>query len=260
MIKILCRYIFYKLFAPHRKGFGVHSPFVFHLVTKVFGQRDDENLREILAWRKGILQNPGKLETSDIGAGSKIHGRQTRSIKQIARKSSIRHKYGRILYALVKEYKPSTIIELGTGIGISTAYLAKACAGSGVVSIEGDKGKVNFAAKSLELMELRNVTLLNGFFKDLLPELLTKATHPVLIFVDGDHSYNSTLAYYEEILKSLNPETIVVFDDIRWSDDMEKAWDEIKKNKATVISIDLFFMGIVFFRGGITKQDFVINF
>ena len=260
MIKTTFRYLFYKLFAPHRKGFGVHSPFVFHLVTNVFGGKDDENLTDILNWRKGILHDPGKLKTSDIGAGSKVHSIQTRSIKQIAGKSSIRHKYGCILYSLVREFRPATIIELGTGIGISTAYLAKACQESRVISIEGDKRKISYAEKSLGLLKLNNITLLNAYFKEVLPGLVTKAGRPLLIFADGDHNYHSTLAYFEEIMKSVNPEIIVVFDDIRWSADMEKAWTCIKKDSRVVISIDLFFMGIIFFRTGMSKQDFVVNF
>jgi predicted O-methyltransferase YrrM len=260
MIKLALRYISYKLFAPHRRGFGVNSPFVFHIASRVLNRKDDENLKQIKEWRNGLIHNNSILETTDAGAGSKIHKSKGRSIRQIACKSSIRHKYGRVLYKLGKEFKPATIIELGTGIGISTAYLAKGYSECRVFSIEADKEKMKFAAKSLNQLELKNVRLLNGIFKDLLPGLLTDAVHPVLIFIDGDHSYKGTMAYFSEILKSKNPEILVVFDDIRWSEDMEKAWNDIKLNPAVTVSIDLFFMGIVFFRGGITKQDFVINF
>jgi predicted O-methyltransferase YrrM len=260
MIKLALRYLFYKLFAPHRKGFGVHSPFVFHIASRVLSRKDDVNLKQINEWRKGLNQNTTIIETSDAGAGSTIHKSKRRSVRQIAGKSSIRHKYGRVLYALAKEFKPATIIELGTGIGISTAYLVKGCPVCRVFSIEGDTEKINFAAKSLEQLELKNVTLINGLFKDLLPDLLTEAVHPVMVFVDGDHSYSGTMVNFAEIIKSLNHEIIVVFDDIRWSKEMERAWSDIKQNPAVTVSIDLFFMGIVFFRGGITKQDFVVNF
>jgi predicted O-methyltransferase YrrM len=260
MTNLTCRYILYKFFSPHRLGFGIHSPFVFQLVSRILSKKDDENLIQIKEWRYGLIRNTSILETSDVGAGSKIHKSKERSIRQIAGKSSIRHKFGRVLYALAKEFKPATIIELGTGIGISTAYLAKGCPVCRVFSIEGDTEKINFAAKSLEQLELKNVTLINGIFKDLLPGLLTEAVHPVMVFVDGDHSYSGTMVNFAEIIKSLNHEIIVVLDDIRWSKDMERAWNDIKLNPAVTVSIDLFFMGIVFFRSGITKQDFVINF
>jgi predicted O-methyltransferase YrrM len=260
MLKLAFRYLHYKLFAPHRKGFGVHSPFVFHLVTKVFTKRDDENLGHIKSWRRSLIRNRTVLETSDTGAGSRIHKGRGRSIQQIALKSSIRHKYGRILYAVAKEFKPATIIELGTGIGISTAYLAKGCPDSKLISFEGDIQKMNFASKSLETLGLQNVTLQHGIFKDLFPDIMAQAKIPVLIFLDGDHTYEGTMLYFEQILKSRNPEILVLLDDIRWSPDMERAWNEIKLNPEVVTSVDLFFMGIVFFREGMMKEDFVVNF
>ncbi len=260
MIKIALRFIYYKLFAPHRKGFGVHSPFVFNLVCKVLAGRDDAELKKLSVWRKKLSREQRIVSTRDTGAGSKSHKSKGRSVGQIVRKSSLRHKYGRVIYYLVNEFKPATIIELGTGIGISTAYLAIASRQSRVISIEADPEKLAFAGRFLEQIGADNVTLHKGLFNELLPGILADARHPVLVFVDGDHSYGKTMDYYAQIKKYINEESFIVFDDIRWSDDMEKAWDEIRRDPTVVISVDLFFMGIVFFRGGIPKQDFVINF
>jgi predicted O-methyltransferase YrrM len=260
MIKILSRYLFYKLFAPHRHGFGVHSPFVFHLVSEVLPLKSDPVQKGFKKWRKELLHNKRILQTIDSGAGSKVHRCKGRTVGQVAGKSSIPNKYGRILYALGKEFQPASIIELGTGIGISTVYLAKACPRSVVISIDADKEKLSFAAQEFEQQEIKNVTLIHGKFSKLLPDILKDSNHPLMVFIDGDHSYSGTLEYYAEIKKYARPDTFVVFDDIRWSKDMEKAWREIKEDPATIINIDLFFMGIVFFREGITKQNFVINF
>jgi predicted O-methyltransferase YrrM len=161
---------------------------------------------------------------------------------------------------LAREFKPAEIIEMGTGIGISTAYLAKACPGSRVITIEGDKEKMAYAARALVQMGLENVFMKVGSFNEILPDILLHAKHPVMVFIDGDHSYVKTLEYFGEIKKYATKETIIIFDDIRWSEGMERAWCAIKQDKDTVLCIDLFFMGIVFFRGGMPKQDFVINF
>lgn len=259
MVKTAFRYIIYRLFAPHRKGFGVHSPFVFHLVTKVLNSKDSPKLKEIEDWRKRLRNDPSILLTSDAGAGSKTHAEKKRTVSGIARKSSIHHKYGRMMFKLVQDVKPACIIELGSGIGISTVYLAMAAPDATVVSIEADTSKINFAAGQIELLRLKNVSLLNGFFRDLLPETLQTATHPLFVFVDGDHSYNGTLEYFNSIRKFAGTDTVIVFDDIRWSAGMEKVWDTIKACPDVVLTIDLFFMGIVFFREGMTKQDFVVN-
>jgi predicted O-methyltransferase YrrM len=260
MIKIAFRYLLYRLFAPHRRGFGVHSPFVFNFVSTVLNRKDDENLLKIADWRKQLLSDRGQLQTTDKGAGSVVHKDPQRTIRQLVLKSSIRHKYGRILYRLAMEYKPAEIIEMGTGIGISTAYLAKACPESRIITIEGDKEKMTYAARALVHMGLENVFMKVGSFKEILPDVLLHAKHPMMVFIDGDHTYDKTLEYFGEIKKYATKETIIIFDDIRWSEDMEKTWIAIKQDKDTVICIDLFFMGIVFFRGGIPKQDFVINF
>ncbi len=260
ILKILIRYLLYHLFAPHRKGFGVHSPFVFHLAGVVFRRKDDLKLLRIAAWRRELLKTDRSVHTSDEGAGSKVHISNKRLVRQIARKSSIRHKYGRILYALAQEYDPACIIELGSGIGISTVYLAMGGARGRVFSIEGDVSKLAFAADQMRDLGLKNVSLISGLFKDKLPEILKNASHPILVFVDGDHSFEATMEYFTLIKKYAEPGTIIVFDDIRWSGGMEKAWKEIKKDAETTICIDLFFMGIVFYREGIQKQEFVINF
>jgi len=260
MLKIAIRYLFYRLFAPHRKGFGVHSPFVFHLVSRVLTREDDEGLKQILAWRKALLHDRSRLMTSGAGAGSKVHGKGERSISQIARKSSIRHKYGRILYSLVKEFRPETIVELGTGIGISTAYLAKANDECRIITVESDKEKIAFAERNFKQSGFNNVSLRNEEFSLSLGNILKEANHPLLVFVDGDHSLEGTLRYFREIRDMANRDTIIVFDDIRWSEGMEEAWRQVKKDPAVIISIDLFFIGIVFFKEGISKQDFVINF
>jgi len=260
MLKIAFRYLLYRLFGPHRKGFGVHSPFVYRLVTKVLKREDDEVLREIYDWRKRLSNDRSIINTSDTGAGSKVHVKKGRRVKQIVRRSSTRHKYGRVLYWLVKEFQPACIIELGTGIGISTAYLVKACSHGDVISIEGDEAKMTLAARNLEQIGLQNVMLKNGSFRDILPDILKNAGQPLLVFIDGDHSYEATMVYFAEILQYSNTETIIVFDDIRWSLCMEKAWNTIKNDPSVAVSIDLFFMGMIFFRGGIPKQDFVINF
>ncbi len=260
MIKIAFRFLYYKLFAPHRRGYGIHSPFVFHLVDKVLKREDDEDLKQIAAWRRKLSEDKRNIITSDTGAGAKMHKNRDRRVGQIVRKSSIRHKYGRIIYSLAREFKPATIIELGTGIGISAAYLAKACPQSLVLTIDGDNEKMAFAAGSLEQIGVDNVIIKMGSFGEMLPGLLQKANHPLMVFVDGDHSYNRTLEYFGEIKKHANEETLIIFDDIRWSQGMEDAWNAIKTDPDVVLTIDLFFMGIVFFRKGMPKQDFRINF
>ena len=56
-------------------------------------------------------------------------------------------------------------------------------------------------------------------------------------------------------------ETILIFDDIHWSAEMEKAWAEIKANPSVTLTIDLFFIGLVFVRKAQKeKEHFIIRY
>jgi predicted O-methyltransferase YrrM len=233
---------------------------VFWLVSSVFPIKDDQELHQIHEWRKKLSKKNSILQTNDSGSGSKVHSGKGREVNSILRKSSIKHKYGRILYSLVKELNPQTVIELGTGIGISTAYLAKANETTKIFSIDADPEKSRFALHELKKLGINNVIFKTMLFKDIFPLLLKQSDQPAMVFIDGDHSYKGTLEYFESIKKLARPGSFIVFDDIRWSTGMEQAWDEVKSDPSVAISIDLFFIGIVFFREGIFKQDFVINF
>jgi len=260
MLKIAIQYFWYRIFTSHRRGFGIHSPFVFYLVNEVFLKKDDENLAMIRGWRKSLSQSNASIETGHFGSGSKVHGKKPQKLKKIIRFSSITHKYGRVLYRLSREFKPNTILELGTGTGISTAYLSSASPEIRVKTVDADKEKAKFAESALKLLLISQPEITVGSFEGFLLSNLKSISHPILVFVDGDHNYESTLGYFNKILEYKEADTIIVFDDIRWSDEMRKAWDEIRNHSETVLCIDLFFMGIVFFRKGMIKQNFKINF
>jgi predicted O-methyltransferase YrrM len=260
MLKITLQYFWYKVFTSHRKGFGIHSPFVFHLVNEVLRKKDDIGLAQIKKWRKSLAESIETVETIDVGAGSKVHRKNRRTVRRIIRWSSISHKYGRVLYYLSREFQPKTILELGTGLGISTAYLSKGNPEARTKSVEADIGKTAFAESALRSLQIISPEIYNGSFDGFLLSKLKSIEHPLLVFIDGDHSYESTMRYFKKILEYKRADTIIVFDDIRWSEEMAQAWNEIKDHSQTVLSIDLFFMGIVFFREGVLKQNFKINF
>lgn len=259
MLRIFFGYICYRLFAPHRKGFGVHSPFVYHLITNVLLKYDDERLKEIRQWRNLLAKNNERIKTAGTGAGSKIHMDKLRSVRGIIKHSSVTHKYGRILYYVSREYNPETIIELGTGLGISTAYLINACPGARIMTLDADRLKMDFAENALKKFKTPGIQFCNGSFEDLLLSKLRYVQHPLLVFIDGDHKLASVMGIFEQILQFARQDTIIILDDISWSREMRKAWKLIKKDPRSVLCIDLFFMGLIFFRDGMVKQNYVIN-
>jgi predicted O-methyltransferase YrrM len=251
----------YQLFARHKYGFGIHSPFVFDLVTGVFRNNDYfEKLHSIEKLRKELLQSGESINFSDFGSGSKRLNSTRRKIKDIVKYSSIPVKYGKLLYRLVDYFKPNLIIELGTSLGISTLYLASASHSPDVYTIEGCPGSARIATNNFKKINARKIYLKVGRFDDILPLLLKDLSIVDLMFFDGDHREDSTMRYFYEVLPYTHNDSIFVFDDIHLSKEMQSAWKKIKQNCKVQVTIDLFRFGLVFFKKEMQKQDFVIRF
>lgn len=260
MVIFLIRYIKYRLFSPHKGGFGIHSPLVYSFASEVLQGSDDKTLVELKHWRRRLTRSRDVIMTQDKGAGSKVHRGGQRTVGHMVSRSGSSHKYGRMLYRLVQWMKPATVLEFGTGIGISTAYLAKAAKGFTICSVDSDPAKLEVARKSLEQAGILNVNLMNNDFSAVIPDLLEAAKYPVLVHLDGDHREDKTLKYFQMVKNGISGYAILVIDDIRWSGGMENAWKIIQKDPDVNFSIDLFFMGIVIFKKGTGPQKFVINF
>jgi predicted O-methyltransferase YrrM len=260
-LNLILRYIKYKLFSRHKYGHGIHSPFMFDLITKVFNDKlrykeydEVEKVRDVLsASDKEIIIN-------EYGAGSKIMKAESRKIKDIVKYSAVNRKFGRLLFRLVKYFKPGTILELGTSLGISTIYMAKASKNSRIISIEADKQLARLARQNFHESGLLNIDVINNSFENALPGIIKGLDEGSFVFIDGNHEKNSTLQYFNQLSVKSGSDLIIVFDDINWSDGMQEAWQEIKASPKVKITVDLFFMGIVFFKKGIEKQNFVIRY
>ena len=197
----------------------------------------------------------------DQGAGSSTIKRSERSVSEIARASLKSAKYAQLLFRIVKQYRPGTIIELGTSFGLTTAYLASGSPGSKVFTIEGSSAIANIAREGLAELGLQNIEIVEGEFLQSLPMVLSRTRSAELVFLDGNHRKEPTLAYFDQLIKYKTDLSLFIFDDIHWSKEMEEAWGEIKTDPRVTLTIDLFFFGLVFFTPAIKfKQDFVIRF
>ena len=255
------KYLFYKLFARHKHGFGIHSPFVYDFITGVLRNREYvEELNLIEELRKELLRSGESITFSEFGSGSRrLHSPQ-RKIVDIVRYSSMPGKYGRLLYRLIRFFNPNIIVELGTSLGISTLYLANANPSSEVYTIEGCPESARIAVDNFNRMNVKNIHLKIGRFDKAFSSLLEDLPGVDLIFFDGDHREESTMQYFNEALLFKHNGTIFVFDDIHLSKGMENAWRRIKQDHEVKVTIDLFRLGLVFFRKELQKQDFIIRF
>jgi predicted O-methyltransferase YrrM len=253
------KYVKYFLFS-HTKH-DVHSPFVFDLITWVIEDKTPYYIyRPIESLRSKLLISDKKISITDLGAGSLVNKARTRKISEIAKNSVKSAKYGQLLFRLVRHFKPDTILELGTSLGITTLYLASPRKTSTVVTLEGCPATASLAQTNIDALNIKNIQLITGDFKDTLPKALAILKKPDLVFFDGNHQKEATLLYFHQCLASIENDTVFIFDDIYWSTGMHEAWEEIKSHSLVTVTIDLFFIGIVFFRKEQEKQHFVIKF
>ena len=256
------KYLKYYLSASNGKGHGIHSPFVFNFILDVLNNRQKEfPPGEIAKLYEGLKNNNEQLEIEDLGAGSRIQKTKKRTIAQLAKTAVKPNKYSHLLFRLVKKYDPKTLVELGTSLGITTLYLAAAAPNSQVITIEGSEAIREVAQKNFLQFNQKNIRSLQGNFDDVLPSILEQLQTIDLAYIDGNHRYEPTIDYFHQFLKKKNNNSILIFDDIHWSKEMEKAWAEIQNHPAVQCTIDVFFLGFVFFRDEFKeKQHFTIRF
>lgn len=259
--KIAFKYLRHWFNASNGNGHGMHSPFVFEFITKLLKDKTQyPAYAKVEALRKQLLRDNSLLQVEDLGAGSGLSKGNLRTVSSIARNAAKPKKWGQLLYRIVKYYQPSSILELGTSLGISTAYLSSGNQHSLVTSLEGSPMIASKAKENLEMLRVRNVNQLTGSFDDLLPGLLQEEKIWDLVFIDGNHRKEPTLRYFEWFMKSSGPGSVLIFDDIHWSAEMEEAWEQIRLDPRVRCSLDLFFLGLVFFREEFhEKLDFSIR-
>lgn len=239
---------------------GVHSPFVYHLVDQViYNSKADNAYQDIEKLRSELFHDKRTIRITDLGAGSLVNNNKLRKVSVMARSSLKPPFLAQLIYRLAKNQKPENIIELGTCLGTTTAYLAKGAPKAKVISIEGCPETALIAAENLKKLNIHNVDLQVGDFDELLPEILKDIPKLDFIFIDGNHRKNSTLSYFYSCLPKVTEDSLMIFDDIYWSEGMKEAWEEIKAHPEVTVTVDLFRIGLVYFKKTQAKENFRIR-
>jgi predicted O-methyltransferase YrrM len=267
---------------------GVHSPFVFDLVTKCFYDKTSKpEYGTLKKYRNELLQNKSSIEVIDFGAGSRVFKSNKRPISKIAQTAGISPKRAELLFRIVHYFQPNSILEIGTSLGLATSALSLGNPKAAITTLEGCSETAKIAETQFEKFQLQNihleVTEFSTYLKNVkLPtdnvQLTTynqKPTtynlqpttyniqpttyNPQLIYFDGNHSRQATLLYFELLLPTITNDTVWIFDDIHWSTAMTEAWETIKKHPKVKVTIDTFQWGLVFFRNEQEKEHFTIR-
>jgi predicted O-methyltransferase YrrM len=261
-LQLSFKYLRHYLTASSGRGHGVHSPFVFDLITKVINDKQYyPEYDQIENLRQELRKDTTSLTIEDFGAGSSFDKTDQRTVASIAKNAAKTKKLGQLLFRMVKRYQPAMILELGTSLGLTTSYLAAANSLAKVVTLEGAPAVATMAESNFKLLNLSNIQLVKGNFDDTLMPTIQKIPSTDFVFIDGNHQQDPTEKYFRQLLSKTHNDSILIFDDIHWSRGMESAWDTIRKHPSVRCSIDLFFIGIVLFRQEFReKQHFVLRF
>jgi predicted O-methyltransferase YrrM len=239
---------------------GLHSPFLFEFFNEVLKKASMVDDNQIQSLRQSLLKSKESIDVTDLGAGSRKGGSNLRTIASITKTAGIDRKYGRLLSRIVQFYGLKEGLELGTSMGLGSAYLAFNTGLEKLVTIEGCPAIGKQAQTNLSVLGLQNVMFVNGDFSAVLDQSLNELNQLDIAYIDGNHQYRPTIEYFEKIVSKAHNNTFIIFDDINWSPDMRKAWEEVIRHPEIHVSIELFRMGIVLKRKEQAKEHFVVKF
>lgn len=237
---------------------GVHSPFVYQLVTTCFYDKTAyDAYTPIIKYKKALLKNKSIIDVTDLGAGSQVMKHTKRHILNIAKNAGTTNKRAKLLFRLSRYFKPQHSLELGTALGIGTHALALGHIKSNLTTIEGCPNLSKFSKAFFKQNAIKNINFICGDFNDAIKKL-TSNTYD-FIFFDGNHQKEATLHYFELLIETAHNDSVFIFDDIYWSQGMTQAWHVIKQHPKVTVTIDTFFWGFVFFRKEQVKEHFTIR-
>ncbi len=236
--------------------YKIHSPFLYDLVAHVLESKSPiDSLEKIEKLRKELSTSSEKIVFEGFGATitSKTH-----PLRDVVKNISTPHRYGTWYYKVIEKFNYQQIVELGTCIGIGTMYLASNPQ-TNVVTFEANKACMDKAKELFTLHSLTNIEIIEGDIQDTLANYVNSAESIDMALIDANHTYEATLQYFNLLLPKLHSKSLVVIDDIYWSEDMMRAWETLKNHPSVCLSLDFYRAGFLFFEHNrLEKEHFKV--
>lgn len=255
-IQFAARYFKYWFLAKTK----TNSAFVNELIDDVF-KSDQEfyAFKEIEGLRSALKKNNGTIKITDFGAGSNINNSNERKISDVASNSAKAPGLGQMMFRLINKLEPKDMLELGTSLGISACYQIAPNKTANFTTMEGCPETAKIAKKVFSNFKADGVKIKVGDFAKTLPQVLESYDQLDYVFFDGNHQKEPTKVYFDQCISKAHENSIFIFDDIHWSKGMEEAWDYIKSHPRVTVTVDLFWVGLVFFSKNEAKEDFIVR-
>ncbi|RLD20302.1 MAG: SAM-dependent methyltransferase [Bacteroidetes bacterium] len=253
------QYIWYWLTAVNEHS--LHSPFIYDLYTKTIKAKfSSEDFNAIENIRQKLVLSEEEIEVSQLGATSKVNNQNIRPVSAIAKKGLSDERFSRLLFGLIRNYDCKNVIELGTSFGINTLYMATKPSVQ-LTTFEGCPNTASMAAGNFSALGYDNIKIIQGNIDITLTEYISHSSENIdLAFIDANHKHEPTIRYFKLLLAKIHDNSIIIIDDIYWSKEMTKAWEEIKNHPRTTVTVDLFKAGIVFFKPELKKSNYKLMY
>ena len=237
-------------------GYGIHSPYLFYIARTIIPETAKYYCySEVEQLRHALLTDQTELQIEDYGIGS--DGK--RKISEIARLALKSPKEAQLLFRLGNLLKAKTVVELGTSLGLTTAYLALPNKNARVWTFEGSKDLLGIAKQNWKRLGLENIQAIPGNLDETLTREAKNWEKIDFAFLDANHRKAATLRYFDILAAHAEENSLFVVDDIRYSREMWEAWKEIETREDVTARMDLGTMGLVFFDKHFPKQTFRIR-
>lgn len=251
-------FAYFRFLLKSQNQHGLHSPFVYDLVTNCFyDKKKYPEYNTIRTYKTELIKNQNEIEVTDFGAGSRVFTSNKRKVSDIAKIAGITSKKSKFLFRITQYLQLKNCLELGTSLGIASAAIASA-ENTKVTTIEGCPETAKMAQQYFQKFGFKNIDSRINDFKNCLPKLAETAQFD-LIYFDGNHQKKATLNYFNQLKQTAHNDSVFIFDDIHLSVEMEEAWKKIKQDAKVRVTIDTFYFGLVFFRKEQAKQHFIIR-
>lgn len=255
--KSVLKYWCHCLTARNTNGFGVHSPFLYQFTQLVLREKHYFYVFSVIENLRSFLKNDTRsVFIKDFGTGVDRES----TVSKVLNKSVSDKRVGQLLFRIIHYYKLNNVLELGTSIGVTTSYLSSSSKSIKCVTFEGSDELATVAQENFVKLNLSNIEIVVGDINETLKHKLSEIEKLDFVFMDANHKSTAILNYFDQCLEKSHNDTIFVFDDINWSDDMLFAWNEIKNYPQVTSTINLFHFGIVFLNKDLYKKHYKMRF
>ncbi len=215
------------------------------MISPFFPGKDGRIIRKIEEQRYRLLCDTSSLALNRLGPQGLYDEGVTIEDACLVSKSPVD---ALVMYGLVRRFSPLSVVEIGTNVGISSAYIAAALRinnkGGRVVTLDASGYRQEVASEVHRNLNLCNIEYVNGLFDEVLPTTLDRIGKVDFAFIDGNHQYKPTLDYFNMLLSKANDGAVFVLDDINWSSGMSRAWQDICSDSRLSLALGLGPFGI----------------